>query len=325
MHADETRPGTGPDTGRFAPSTTGPAHAGTLLAALLCWLDVRRRGGRLLLRLEDLDPERCRPEWAAGVVEALRWLGLDWDAEQRQSAQTAGHAAALDRLEAAGRLYPCACSRSEIRQVARRAPDGSHRYPGTCRERRLPAGGWRACDEPLRVRLPEGRLEIDDEGGFPLSQDPAAEMGDPVVRRRDGSVAYQLAGVVDDAAGGVTRVVRGNDLAASTATQVALQRLLGLARPAYRHHLLLVDETGRKLGKSQDAVGVDALRAHYREAPRLLGTLAAAAGLRDRDEPARASELLADFRWSDVSRRDRVLRVDAGRLALLGWRDPEVY
>ena len=216
---------------RFAPSTTGPAHPGTLLAALLCWLDARSRGARLVLRLEDLDPQRCRPESSDAMREALAWLGLDWDFVVAQSDRAADHAAALDSLAGRGLLYPCRCTRSELRASAGRPlPDGGFPYPGTCRGRALPSGGWRACGEPLRVRIAEGRIALTDESGADLSGDPGREPGDPIVRRRDGAIAYHLAGAVDDAAEGVTRVVRGRDLAATTVTQVALQRL-GLADP----------------------------------------------------------------------------------------------
>ena len=296
-------------TGRFAPSTTGPAHPGTLLAALLCWLDARHHGARLLLRLEDLDPERCRPEHADGMERDLAWLGLDFDRVERQSDAADRHEAALDILAEAGALYPCRCSRSALRAVARPSPDGGLRYPGTCRERALPPGGWREAREPLRVRLAPGRIELRDESGADLSQDPADAMGDPVVRRRDGAVAYQLAGVVDDAAAGVTRIVRGRDLAASTATQVALQEQLELPRPTYRHHLLLLEERGGKLAKLHGAVSAEALRARY-EPTELCGVLASAAGLREGDEPTTPAELLADFDWSRVGEDDRVVRVE---------------
>lgn len=299
--------------GRFAPSTTGPAHPGTLLAALLCWLDARSRGARVRLRLEDLDPDRCRPEWAASMEAALAWLGLEWDAVDVQSGASARHAAALDALERSGRLYPCACSRSRIRAIGTRAPDGGFRYPNLCRERPLPEGGWRATDEVLRVRLPDGRLELRDESGQDLSQDPAAELGDPVVRRRDGAVAYLLACVVDDGADGVTRVVRGRDLAASTATQVRLAGLLGLPVPTYRHHLLLLERHGGKLAKLHGAVGIEALREHY-DAPALCGTLAHLAGLRPAPDPAAPDALLRDFDWSRVAGQDRIVEWREGRL-----------
>jgi glutamyl-Q tRNA(Asp) synthetase len=300
---------------RFAPSTTGRAHPGTLLAALLAWLDARKRGARLLLRLEDLDPERCRPEWSTRMREDLAWLGLDFDASEEQHDFGARHAAALDRLTALGALYPCACTRSTIRAESDAALGRGGRYPNLCRGRALPAGGWRECPEPLRAALPPGRVAPHDEGGLDLAQDPAAEVGDPIVRRRDGALAYQLAVVVDDAASSVTRVVRGRDLAASTATQVALQRLLGAPEPVYRHHLLLLEERGDKLAKLHGAVGADALQAVY-TAPALLGFLAHAAGLRGEAEPATPSELLAGFDWAHVAREDRVVRWTGRRLEL---------
>ena len=292
---------------RFAPSTTGRAHPGTLLAALLAWLDARARGARLLLRLEDLDPERCRPEWSRHLREDLAWLGLDFDATLEQHAAAARHEAALDALARLGVLYPCECTRSRLRAESDPALGRGPRYPNRCRGRSLPAGGWRACTEPLRVALPAGCISPIDEGGLDLAQDPGAVLGDPVVRRRDDALAYQLAVVVDDAADGVTRVVRGRDLAASTATQVALQRLLGLPEPVYRHHLLLLEARGEKLAKLHGAVGADALRRVYR-APELVGFLAHACGLRPDAAPATPAELLRDFTWQRVSREDRVVR-----------------
>jgi glutamyl/glutaminyl-tRNA synthetase len=303
------------EAGRVAPSTTGLAHPGTLLAALLCWLDARSRGARLVLRLEDLDPDRARPAWAQRLRADLAWLGLEWDAVELQSAFRARHEAALDALARAGFLYPCGCSRAALRRVGRRAPDGGFAYAGTCRERALPAGGWRATDAPLRVRLPAGRLALRDESGLDLSQDPAAEFGDPVVRRRDGAAAYHLASVVDDAASGVTRVVRGRDLAPCSATQVALRRRLGLSVPVFRHHLLLLEPQRGKLAKLHGSVHVDALRACY-DAPALCGLLAHAAGLLERPEPVRPDELLRAFAWERVAQGDRLLRWTGEALVL---------
>lgn len=302
-------------TGRFAPSTTGPAHPGTLLAALLCWLDARAAGGRVLLRLEDLDPERCTPARADALQRDLEWLGLDWDAVELQSSARARHEAGLDRLQELDLLYPCACSRSAVHRVGQPAPDGSIRYPGTCRERPLPAGGWRESAEPLRVRLAAGHVAVRDESGADLGQDPERDFGDPIVRRRDGAIAYHLAGILDDAAAGVTRVVRGRDLASTTATQVALQRLLGLSAPVYRHHLLLLEERGRKLAKFHGAVGADELHAHY--APdALCGLLAHACGLVPVASPLRPRDLLRDFAWNRVAEADRVVRWTGGELSL---------
>jgi len=300
---------------RFAPSTTGRAHPGTLLAGLLAWLDARQQGARFLLRLEDLDPERSRPEWSHHLREDLAWLGLDFDAIEEQHGFALRHEAALDQLAALGVLYPCACSRSLLRAESDPALGRGARYPNRCRGRSLPAAGWRASDEPLRVALASGRIAPCDEGGLDLAQDPAAELGDPIVRRRDGALAYQLAVVVDDAASGVTRVVRGHDLAASTATQLALQRLLGLSEPVYRHHLLLLEERGGKLAKLHGAVGADALRGAY-SAPALVGFLAYAAGLRADPAPTKPADLLCDFDWARVAREDRVVRWDGAVLVL---------
>ncbi|MCS5635820.1 MAG: glutamate--tRNA ligase family protein [Myxococcota bacterium] len=313
------RPGSPPGgVGRFAPSTTGPAHPGTLLAALLCWLDARSRGAEVWLRLEDLDPQRCLPEHLDAMPRALEWLGLDWDGVERQSHQAEAHAAALDTLAEAGLLYPCACSRAEIAGLALpAAPDGSPRYPGTCCHRGLPAaaqGGWRSCGDALRVRLPPGRVELTDEDGSDLSEQPSA-YGDPVVRRRDGAVAYHLASVVDERRIGVSRIVRGRDLAPSSAVQVAIARLLGGAAAQYRHHLLLLEKRGAKLAKFHGAVGFEALAARY-SGGEFCGLLAHACGLRSGVEPLHPSDLVPRFCWEDVRTEDRAAAWDGQALRL---------
>jgi glutamyl/glutaminyl-tRNA synthetase len=296
--------------GRFAPSTTGEAHPGTLLSALLVWLDARSRGGGALLRLEDLDRTRVRASWAVELVAALEWLGLDWDDTIVQTERAAAHEAALDRLAAAGRLYPCSCSRSVTRGRAggRRAPDGGWAYDNTCRDRPLPADGWRAANVAIRARLPDDRIELVDELGVDLSQTPAVEMGDPIVRRRDGVIAYQLAVVVDDADEAITDVVRGRDIAASTATQVMLQRLLGLPTPRYRHHFLLLEQaSGDKLAKLHGSIPWSAIRARYR-GDELCGVLAHAAGLLPEPRACTPKEVVAWFDWAQVPRGDRIAR-----------------
>jgi glutamyl-Q tRNA(Asp) synthetase len=289
---------------RFAPSTTGEAHPGTLLSALLTWLDARRRGDRVLLRLENLDFTRCKPGWADRMIDDLGWLGLDWDGVVDQQTRAADHEAALDTLAAAGRLYPCFCTRAD-RAGGRRAPDGGWAYPNTCRSRALPPGGWRAATDAVRLRLDDDRVELVDEGGLDLSQNPAAEMGDPIVRRRDGVIAYQLVVVVDDAASGVDRIVRGRDIAPSTATQVMVQRLLAVPTPSYRHHLLLLEPRGDKLAKLHGSIGSTALRARYR-GDELCGIIAHAAGLLATPEPCRPADLVADFSWDRVRNDDRI-------------------
>ncbi|MBW2272344.1 MAG: hypothetical protein JRG96_03670 [Deltaproteobacteria bacterium] len=306
------------EVGRYAPSTTGPAHPGTLLAALLCWLDARSRGARLILRLEDLDPERCRPEYSRAMVEDLAWLGLEWDEVVEQHQARSDHEAALDRLAELGVLYPCSCSRAQIRATGGRSHDGGARYPGTCRERPLPSageGGWRSCGEALRVRLPSGVVRPADEGGLDLAQDPLACFGDPVVRRRDGALAYHLACVVDDHWSGVTRVVRGRDLASSTATQVVLQQLLDFRLPVYRHHLLLLEPAGGKLAKFHGSVGTPQLRAAYTP-EQLCGLLAHAVGLRASPDPLRPESLLPDFAWPRIHPQDQVLHWTGHTLTL---------
>jgi glutamyl/glutaminyl-tRNA synthetase len=303
------------DVCRFAPSPSGPAHPGTLLAGLLCWLDARSRGARLLLRLEDVDHTRCTRTFASELCSALAWLGLDWDAVELQSEQRPRHVDALRALAERGQLYACRCSRAEVRAAALPAADGGWRYPGTCRERRVAPRDAEAARDTLRLRLPPGRIDVTDEGGASLAQDPEAEMGDPVLRRRDGAIAYHLAAVVDDAAAGVTRVVRGRDLATATATQVALQRALALPTPRYRHHLLLLEERGSKLAKLHGSVGWRELREHM--APeQLCGWLALAAGLRGAASPLRPKDLLDGFDWARVGWRDRIARWDGGSLVL---------
>jgi len=291
---------------RFAPSTTGEAHPGTLLAALLVWLDARSRGGQAILRLEDLDVTRTRAVWAQQMIDACAWLGLAWDQIVVQSDRRAAHDAALDALAAHGRLYPCTCSRA-ARAGGRRAPDGSWAYDNACRGRVLPAGGWRASADAIRVRLDDDRVALIDAGGLDLSQTPARDMGDPVVRRRDGVIAYQLAVVVDDGAAGITDVVRGRDIAPSTATQVMLQRLLGLATPRYRHHFLLLEPGAGKLAKLHGSIPLSQLRAHH-DGPALCGLLAWGAGLLDEPVPSRPAELVAAFDWWRVPTDDRVAR-----------------
>ncbi len=305
---------------RFAPTTSGRAHPGTLLAGLLCWLDARSAGARLTLRLEDLDPERCSPALATTLLDDLAWFGLEWDAVERQSEHGEAHAAALDALAVQGRLYPSPSSRRELAALGRRAPDGGWAYDNRDRGRPLPADGWRACREPLRCRLDDGRIDLRDSSGLDLSQDPAAAAGDPLVRRRDGVVSYVLAVVVDDARLGVDLVVRGRDIAPGTATQVGLQRLLGLPTPAYRHHLLLWERgAGAKLSKSHGAIGCNSLRVAYRS-EELCGLLATCAGLVPPGTACRPQELLAVFSWERVRSEDVVIAVDgaAPRLSIAG-------
>jgi len=297
-----------PGCGRFAPSITGSAHPGTLLAALLCWLDARAQGIEVLVRLEDLDRTRLRPGQCESMLEALRWLGLDWDRLTRQSDLGDQHAAAMDRLAGDSLLYPCSCSRKQRQEHGRRTPDGGFAYDNRCRERPMPTANWRDCSEPLRLRLPDEPVALIDDSGLDLSQYPSLEFGDPIVRRRDGVLAYHLVAVVDDGASGVVRVVRGRDLASSTATQVQLQTLLGLPQPRYRHHFLLLEGDSEKLAKLHGSQPFESLTPRY-SGMQFCGLLAQCAGLRDRITACTPAELLADFSWDRVRRDD--LRFDA--------------
>jgi len=237
--------------GRFAPSPTGPLHFGSLVAAVASHADARAMQGRWIVRIEDVDEPRTVPGAADEIVSALARHGFAWDAPPaRQSDATARYAAALERLRAAGVAYPCACTRREL--VDAPLVDGERVYPGHCR------GGIAAqraarTQRSWRVAVGDATIDFVDRVQGPQSQSLRDEVGDFVVLRADGYYAYQLAVVVDDAADGVTEVVRGADLLGSTARQILLQRLLGLPTPAYLHVPVAVDANGQKLSKQQGA------------------------------------------------------------------------
>ncbi len=235
-------------TGRFAPSPTGPLHIGSVLAALGSWLDARQRGGRWLLRIEDLDTPRVIPEAAGTMLRTLDALGLEWDGVvEYQSRNQDRYRAALQTLKDSGRVFECSCSRRELAG----ADTG---YPGTCRD-----GPVRPGPTAVRLRLDPGELCFDDRVQGRCSY-RLEQLGDVVIRRRDGLFAYQLAVVVDDAHQGVTDVVRGADLLDSTPWQMQLQRALGLPQPRYAHLPVVVDPGGAKLAKSRHAVPADTTR-----------------------------------------------------------------
>jgi glutamyl-Q tRNA(Asp) synthetase len=240
-------------TGRFAPSPTGPLHFGSLVAAVGSYLFARRSGGRWLVRMEDLDTPRQVAGSAEEILTALERYGLEWDGEVvAQSARTAAYEAALARLEGAGLTYPCGCSRADLRRAASApdAGDGSAIYLGTCRAGLAPGKVARA----LRFRSPDETIAFDDAVFGRREENVARTSGDFVLKRADGIFAYQLAVVVDDAAQGVTEVVRGADLLESTPRQIALQRALGLPTPRYAHLPLVVGPDGGKLGKRYGAL-----------------------------------------------------------------------
>ncbi|MBI2771475.1 MAG: tRNA glutamyl-Q(34) synthetase GluQRS [Burkholderiales bacterium] len=246
-------------TGRFAPSPTGPLHAGSLVAALGSWLDARAHGGRWLVRIEDVDGPRCVAGADRVILQQLHACGLVPDEEPTwQSARTAHYRQALDSLVEKGRAYPCGCSRKDIEDALAARGHGHARntelvYPGICRSglRGKPARAWR-----LRTGG-TAPVEWDDRRLGRQSQDVQSEVGDFVLLRADGLWAYQLAVVADDAAQGVTDVVRGEDLADNTARQVLLQRALDLPTPRYLHLPLVLGADGEKLSKQNGAAPLD--------------------------------------------------------------------
>ncbi|MGA7801974.1 MAG: tRNA glutamyl-Q(34) synthetase GluQRS [Gammaproteobacteria bacterium] len=247
------RPGAPRYRGRFAPSPTGPLHFGSLVAATASYLDARSRGGQWYVRMEDVDRPREMPGAAKRILHTLESLGLHWDgAVLYQSQRHAAYDAALEQLAASGAIYPCACSRREIADSAVAGPAGAV-YPGTCRNGLPPGRTGRA----LRARVAAQPIAFEDRLQGRRCQHLATEVGDFVVRRADGFIAYQLAVVVDDAAQHITDVVRGCDLLDSTPRQIHLQRRLGLPTPAYLHLPVAVNANGDKLGKQTGARSIE--------------------------------------------------------------------
>ncbi|MEX1368179.1 MAG: tRNA glutamyl-Q(34) synthetase GluQRS [Nannocystaceae bacterium] len=295
--------------GRYAPTPSGRLHLGNARTALLSWLWARSQRGRYVMRVEDLDPVRSRSQHERDQLDDLRWMGLDWDegpdvggphGPYRQSERGEHYAAALARLS----TFECTCTRRELRE-ATFAPHGREPvYPGTCRQ---------SVSDPQRPRAirwhaPAGIVEVHDAVLGPHDEDVAAQVGDFILRRSDGAWAYQLAVVVDDAAMGVTHVLRGADLWTSTARQVALQRALGLPTPRYAHVPLVLGPDGEKLGKRHGAPDLTRLRLDGADPQRLVATLARSAGLvGPRVQRVRPASLVADFELDRVPRDDTVL------------------
>ena len=307
--------------GRFAPSPSGRIHLGNILCCLLAWLSVRQKDGRVLLRIEDLDTARCPRRYSRQMLEDLHWLGLDWDEGPEaggpqesyyQSERTAVYEAALRRLEQQGLVYPCFCTRAELHAAsAPHREDGQVLYAGTCRDltKEQAAEKQKLRAPALRLRVPEEDWSFTDgHMGF-YQENLARDCGDFLLRRSDGMFAYQLAVVVDDAAMGVTEVVRGADLLDSTPRQLYLYRLLGLKAPEFVHFPLLLTSDGRRLSKRNADVGLEDLRPRF-SAAEILGRLAFLAGFNPSGKPKTARELLADFDWNRVPRED--IRIPEG-------------
>ena len=288
--------------GRFAPTPSGRMHLGNVFAALIAWLSVRSRNGEMVLRMEDLDTMRTSTEFAETLRKDLAWLGLDYDREQiPQSQRSAAYDQYFDRMRDMGLLYPCYCTRSQLHGVnAPHLSDGTYVYPGTCRN----------LENPPKNRLPSWRVMVPDrlwtvedkvQGHYELNL--ATDCGDMVVRRADGVYVYQLAVTVDDGEAGVTEVVRGMDLLSSAPRQMYLQELFGFQHPEYGHVPMLMAEDGRRLSKRDRDLDLGELQKRIR-AEQLIGNLAYASGLIDRQIPISAAELAKEFSWNKLNKED---------------------
>ncbi len=291
---------TPPLVGRLAPSPTGVLHLGNARSFLLAWLSVRSRGGRMILRIEDIDGPRTKPGADRAAIEDLEWLGLDWDEGPfYQSNRLDVYETAARELEDAGLAFPCVCSRKDVEEASR-APHGSSQdgpvYPGTCRglfRDRNEARRKTGREAALRFRVTRDEFPFHD---LVRGSEAGRLNGDFVITKRDGLPAYQLAVVVDDAAQGVTEVLRGDDLVPSTPRQLLLYEALRLSPPRFAHVPLMVGRDGRRLAKRHG----DTSLAHFRRAgvaaDEVLGYLAYSAGLRNDRKPVVARDLLDGFR-----------------------------
>ena len=302
---------TTPVVGRFAPTPSGRLHLGNLMCAMLSWLSARASGGKVLLRIEDLDAARCpfMGENTKYMLDDLAWLGLTFDGEVLwQSKRTEIYNGYFEKLREKGLIYPCYCSRAELHAAtAPHRADGAPKYDRKCWFRlqngEAPPVGRKPA---LRVRVPDAVYGFTDGLQGRYSENLAEDCSDFVVRRSDGVYAYQLAVVVDDGLSGVTEIVRGNDLLDSTPRQMFLQETFGFTHPAYRHIPLLTDAAGRRLSKREGDGCMERVREVYPNAAPVIGALAAALGLIERPEALTLQQLVPLFDWDKIP-RDAVL------------------
>ena len=299
--------------GRLAPSPTGGLHVGHARTFLIAWLLTRQAGGTVILRIEDLDASRVRPEASAAMIEDLAWLGLHWDeGAYVQSERILLIEEALEVLKAKELVYPCVCSRSDIARAASAPHAGEEgpSYPGTC-SRKSAADSERLSDRPFswRFRVPRGAVEWDDLFLGPRSLDPSLGGGDFIVARKYHGPAYQLAVVHDDAAMGINQVVRGDDLLPSTPRQILLYQALGCEPPRFGHVPLVVDPSGKRLAKRDGAIRLAALREAGVSAERLIGHLAGSIGIVLEREEASPNDLIACFDLRKLPRTPWVFEV----------------
>ena len=313
-----------PVVGRFAPSPSGRMHLGNAFSALIAWLSARSADGRVVLRIEDLDPRANSRERTETLIDDLAWLGLDWDeGPYYQSERQDVYRDAIARLAKMGLTYPCFCTRAELHAAsAPHASDGTYLYAGTCRVLTPDQARQRAAARPpaTRLRVPEerdpaGTISWHDLGFGPQQEVLARECGDFLIQRSDGVIAYQLAVVVDDCLMGVNQVVRGCDLLGSSARQTYLARLLGFEAPAFGHVPLLVAPDGRRLSKRDRDLDLGALREAGVTAESIVGALAAAAGLVETGTQARPADLIGTFSWDKIAAHRGDIVVDEDFLA----------
>lgn len=308
-----------PLRGRFAPSPSGRMHLGNLFCALMAWLPVRAFGGEMVLRIEDLDPDRSKMEYARQMEDDLLWFGLDWDeggskrgphGPYYQSQRQELYAECFRRLEEKGLVYPCYCTRSELHDAqAPHREDGSPVYSGRCRSLTPEEQRERAAHRSpaFRLKVPDQEMVFTDGYQVEYRENLARDCGDFIIRRSDGVYAYQLAVVADDGEMGITQVVRGCDLLDSTPRQLYLYELLGYPAPEFYHIPLLLSPTGKRLSKRDKDKDLGYLRACHKGPEPILGELGYIAGLLDRAEPVTARELAQVFRTTgvDFSKREK--------------------
>lgn len=304
--------------GRFAPSPTGRMHLGNICAALMSWLSVRSSDGEWVLRIEDLDPQRSRPEYARQIEDDLLWLGLEWDeggidgkgsrSPYIQSRRSEIYRSYLDRLRQTDLTYPCYCTRADI--MATQAPhqsDGRIVYAGNCRPDHLrtdglqPPTGDVSRKASTRLWVPDRDIVYTDRLYGRQCVNLASHCGDFILQRADGAWAYQLAVVVDDAEMGITEVVRGNDLLLSAAQQLYLYELLKLEPPQFAHIPLVCNTEGRRLSKRDSSLSMEALRATSTP-EEILGRCARIMGIIEEYQPIAASDLIGLFDWSKINK-----------------------
>ena len=294
--------------GRFAPTPSGRMHLGNVFAALMSWLSPKSVGGGWILRMEDLDTQRTKDEYAELLRDDLRWLGLEWDEETAPQSQRSGvYDRYFEQLREQGLLFPCYCTRSQLHNVnAPHLSDGTYVYAGTCRNLTEEQRAAQTRQPSWRVKVPDREFRFTDLVQGEYRENLSTDCGDFVVRRADGVYVYQLAVTVDDGEAGVNEVVRGWDLLSSAPRQMYLQELWGFAHPRYAHIPMLMAPEGRRLSKRDRDLDMGALRSRLKP-EQLIGVLAHAAGLTETAQPISAAELATVFEWSKIEGRTEIV------------------